>query len=546
MAKKIAWVTNSPSQYTGFGTQAKLVIDQLNNRGYENVVICRPHPAITGAYNEVQIENYVWEGIDEAVSRIQPDAVICFEGHQLLLNLMGMRITPANCPVYFWWPFEGSAVPRSLRNSFEGVPQNHIIHLSNFAKDMWGGEIVIPHAVEAEFQKLPDQKSSLKKKWAKRLKLPIFTDSTLVLNVNRNFFHKGWDELFYTISLVKDKMDVQLLCVTSKVFPEDRGGFDLVALASQYGISDEVMFITDPLTTKDLNEIYNAADVVVNLTHGEGFGLSILSAKAAGTPQILNNTTTVPEITGPFGEILVTPASYSYRMGTLWGQPDCNQVAAELLKFNGGEVAPPSSRFDLKGIVDAWEQVLNPDKPYRGWAEHRYGYQAKNGVTVANQTAAKLCKAMGWSAMVPGAYDGSFLHWAEVFGVTATCTEQSANAAAPAYRQYPEIHESYSDGWVDADVLVLTNVQDIMFGDASAEEVAELMEKVQGFDNILLLAEPCYKWGHGRFNPDQLKTYLSIAGLKRFAAYEHMIRKKMPNFAHEIWAKSFSIPESLK
>ena len=54
--------------------------------------------------------------------------------------------------------------------------------------------------------------------------------------------------------------------------------------------------------THILNELYNTADVFVTTHLGEGWGLSVTEAMAAGVPVIAPNNTSMPEILGENSE----------------------------------------------------------------------------------------------------------------------------------------------------------------------------------------------------------------------------------------------------
>lgn len=57
----------------------------------------------------------------------------------------------------------------------------------------------------------------------------------------------------------------------------------------------------------DLVGLYNAADVFLTTSRGEGFGLTIAESLACGTPVIAQNVSAIPEVVGP-GGILIDPA----------------------------------------------------------------------------------------------------------------------------------------------------------------------------------------------------------------------------------------------
>lgn len=72
------------------------------------------------------------------------------------------------------------------------------------------------------------------------------------------------------------------------------------ALAQSLGLADRVHFI-DQVADSDLPLLYRAADALILLSHYEGFGLPVLEAMACGTPVVVSNTTSLPEVVGEAG-----------------------------------------------------------------------------------------------------------------------------------------------------------------------------------------------------------------------------------------------------
>lgn len=69
---------------------------------------------------------------------------------------------------------------------------------------------------------------------------------------------------------------------------------------SKYGDIPEVVHAL-PIT-KDRNQLlklYNAADIVLNLSYEESFGLTTVEGMACGTPSIVYNCTASPELVSP-------------------------------------------------------------------------------------------------------------------------------------------------------------------------------------------------------------------------------------------------------
>jgi glycosyltransferase involved in cell wall biosynthesis len=97
----------------------------------------------------------------------------------------------------------------------------------------------------------------------------------------------GFDE--FVSSLPKEKRDKCLMLLHTE--PVDENGTDLVAVAEECCKSSKVQFTNiKPISTKELNFLYNIADVTANIASNEGFGLGTAESVMAGTPIIVNVT----------------------------------------------------------------------------------------------------------------------------------------------------------------------------------------------------------------------------------------------------------------
>jgi glycosyltransferase involved in cell wall biosynthesis len=74
-------------------------------------------------------------------------------------------------------------------------------------------------------------------------------------------------------------------------------------LISESNLKDNVIF-TGRLSDNDLVELYQAADLFIDPSLYEGFGLQVVEAMSCGVPVITSNVTSLPEIVGDAGIIL--------------------------------------------------------------------------------------------------------------------------------------------------------------------------------------------------------------------------------------------------
>ena len=115
--------------------------------------------------------------------------------------------------------------------------------------------------------------------------------SFLVLNANKNVRRKRIDATLRVFAaFAADKPPgVRLLLKSSG---SKRDGCDIAAIVQTFGLGERVLMteafgMPDALDDDAMNWLYNAADVGINTSEGEGWGLIAYEHAACGVPQIL-------------------------------------------------------------------------------------------------------------------------------------------------------------------------------------------------------------------------------------------------------------------
>ena len=114
--------------------------------------------------------------------------------------------------------------------------------------------------------------------------------------------HKNVSALIRSIAGLRDRTDVQFVCVGERVEEEAA----LHSLCVSAGIGERVRSL-GWLPEADLIAAYGAATALVMPSLYEGFGFPVLEAMACGTPVIGSNAASIPEVMGDAG-ILVDPS----------------------------------------------------------------------------------------------------------------------------------------------------------------------------------------------------------------------------------------------
>lgn len=91
---------------------------------------------------------------------------------------------------------------------------------------------------------------------------------------------------------------------------------DVFQLAADLHLAEEVLFL-GRVSTQELIWLYNSAQVLVAPSIYEGFGLTPLEAMACGTPVIVSNISSLPEVVGDAG-LLVDPFDIDELTVAMW------------------------------------------------------------------------------------------------------------------------------------------------------------------------------------------------------------------------------------
>lgn len=147
---------------------------------------------------------------------------------------------------------------------------------------------------------------------AKR-KLHIPEDKFVVGMIGTNQERKLFEDLIPAFAeFCRDKPEASLMLFTNPGLNSYYGCHDLMDLMDQYGIVNRYMDTSRLFMCKDeiMNYVYNAIDVGVLCTQGEGFGLPIIHHHAVSKPVLVTDCTACSELTVHETERLKTRCSF--------------------------------------------------------------------------------------------------------------------------------------------------------------------------------------------------------------------------------------------
>ena len=228
---------------------------------------------------------------------------------------------------YFGW--EESRIPDAMANDFNRYLDGVGV-MSEFVRDvLWDSGVNVPIRVVGNGVDPHDPMATIDVPELKKLREFRF------LHISAAFPRKGVDVLLKAYFSVFDgQSDVTLVL---KTYPNPHNQVDelLQLLRASHPNPPDVRWIDRDLEDRDLQGLYNLAHCYVHPARGEGFGLPVAEAMAAGVPVIsvahsglADLVSTKTAVTIPFR---LEPADTHMEIaGSMWAEPDGERLAFEM------------------------------------------------------------------------------------------------------------------------------------------------------------------------------------------------------------------------
>jgi len=146
----------------------------------------------------------------------------------------------------------------------------------------------IPHAVNQDVFKPASEEDVV---GLKKEALGENKDKFVVFYNSRNARRKMTSDVVKVFKMFLDEVGQDKAFLLMHTDPHDQEGANLVEVAKMLGLKpDQVAFSSNRLPPENMAKLYNVADVTMNISNNEGFGLSCLESLCSGTPVIINKT----------------------------------------------------------------------------------------------------------------------------------------------------------------------------------------------------------------------------------------------------------------
>ena len=403
---KILTIGDHPMSPSGVGTQTKYIIEGMLKTGKYQFVsfggaIKHPNyqPMKTNEWGDDWI---IWpvDGYGSAdqvramLDQQRPDILWFMTDPRFYTWLWSIENEIRNrVPMVYYHVWDNYPYPTFNRNFY--LSNDHIACISKLTYDIVQTVVpevdssYIPHAVDSAVFK-PETLEDIKKNRVDR----NLDDKFICVWNNRNARRKQSGSLIFWFKDFLDKIGHDKATLIMHTDPKDVHGQDLEAIINELGlVNGEVLFSRDKVDSKDLALMYNMADLTINISDAEGFGLATLESLSCGTPVLLNMTGGLQDqITDgetcfgiglePSSKAIIgsqeVPFIYEDRLNG-------EEVSAALVKLY--EMGPEKRRelgaagreytkkqFNFETFVDRWDELFTKIYEEKGSWETRQGY----------------------------------------------------------------------------------------------------------------------------------------------------------------------------
>lgn len=302
---RILWASNAPWAPTGYGVQTALFTQRLRDAGHE--VAIASNFGLQGASIEWEGMPVLPSGTDAYSNDILPAQYLAWMGGApgWLITLYDVWVFKASyfdkVPIASWTPVDHYPCPPGV---VEWAKNHETIAMSRYGQQALADKKVrstyIPHGVDTKVFTPGDRAEA-----RKALGMPddVFAVTINAANKGAHPPRKSWSENFGALAVFMGTHKDVHVYVHTDIFGVN--GIDLSALAGRWALDpDRIHFVAQldyklgKIGPDKLAAMYRAADVLLAVSMGEGFGVPTIEAQACGTPVIVSNFSASPELVG--------------------------------------------------------------------------------------------------------------------------------------------------------------------------------------------------------------------------------------------------------
>jgi glycosyltransferase involved in cell wall biosynthesis len=303
---RILWLSNAPWVPSGYGQQTALFAPRLAAAGHEVSVLCNyglqgremSLGPITCCPGDAQWGN---ANLAPYAARHQADLVIALcDAFVLRPDLWPESL---DMPVWVWAPVDHQPCPPLVAQVL-AHPRLTPVAMSRFGQEQLREQgldpLYVPHGVDSRvFRPRPEIRAEVRAE----LGIPpdVFLAGMVAANTGGPVSRKGFPQAFQAFTRFAETSPDAWLYVHTQPRPAG-GGLQLDMLAEACGCPQARLRFPHAeswelgYSAESVAHIYQAFDVLLQPSMGEGFGIPILEAQACGVPVIASDHSAMPEL----------------------------------------------------------------------------------------------------------------------------------------------------------------------------------------------------------------------------------------------------------
>ena len=314
---KIVWSSVAPWIPTGYGQQTRLFTPKIRDLGHHVALSAycglegtigtwqdmTVYPADLTHLNKFNLRKYVvLEGDIDDVQVITLTDVWPWMHRDwggILADYKGLRLAS-------WCPIDHDPAPANVIEALHYFDVRPIA-MSKFGEDRLQkagcDPLYVPHGVDTNiFQPFANRDEI---RAAMNIPEDAFVVGIVANNQGKEVPRKSFPQMLQAFAMFLEECPEAFLYLHTDAMGHN-GGLNLLPLVTDiYGIpKDRVRFVDQDrywlgqIDWPQMARIYNSLDVLFNPSMGEGFGVPIIEAQACGTPVIVTDWTSMPELVG--------------------------------------------------------------------------------------------------------------------------------------------------------------------------------------------------------------------------------------------------------
>jgi glycosyltransferase involved in cell wall biosynthesis len=320
--KKILLLCDDLRMHSGIATMAREFVTGLAHRyNWVQIAGSVQHPE-KGKIMNLDVATNAVRGINDAYVRLYPvdgygdpnllNEVIKIENPNAILHFTDPRFwiwlyqiereTRQKLPIGFYSIWDDLPYPMYNRPYYESCDWIGCIskQTENIVKSILGTSLnkptavsYVPHGINTKMFRPLTSEADVKELDVIKKQLFKKDYKFILFYNNRNIRRKQTATIMLAYRNFCDNLtpeEASKCVLWMHTQPIDEAGTDLPAVKQAFCPMYDVVFSTDKVMPERLNQYYNIADVTVNLSDNEGFGLGTAESLAAGTPIIVSVT----------------------------------------------------------------------------------------------------------------------------------------------------------------------------------------------------------------------------------------------------------------